>query len=391
MIEMVDNQAQCLLLDYRNCSVVDFAKPYCDSRVPEMLSRHIPLSLFYQCMIRKLLARFRCTDLDDYLQTRAMQNQSDHLGGLFADAGIGTVLIDDSSSNTSEQHSSPHSSPLLSAPLLAASELAQLTNLNIKRVLAIEPVLERLFVDNDTFDQALRNLESAFDSAIDSATDNSLQNTLKVVALKTSMANGGLALEAATVASARTAYHPARKEVIDNGRLGRTASYNYLLAQVLELAVKRGLPLQIRSSADQQAMLADTNPLAFQPILRSQRFADLKVVFLHSYPFVREAAYLASVYPGVFFDLSLANSQLAPDLTRLYYEALSSAPYSKLLAGTGGNSQPESFWYGATCLRRGLSEALKELTEKGYLLKAQMEEVERAVLRSNAINLYNLH
>jgi hypothetical protein len=138
-------------------------------------------------------------------------------------------------------------------------------------------------------------------------------------------------------------------------------------------------------------MLADSNPLAFQPILRAQRFADLKVVFLHSHPFVREAAYLASVYPGVFFDLSLANSLLAPDLTRLYYEALSAAPYSKLLAGTGGNSQPESFWYGATCLRRGLSEALKELTEKGYLLKAQMEEVERAVLRSNAINLYNLH
>ncbi|MFA7336028.1 MAG: hypothetical protein WC028_04540 [Candidatus Obscuribacterales bacterium] len=388
MIEMVDNQAQCLLLDYRNCSVVDFAKPYCESRVPEMLSRHIPLSLFYQCMIRKLLARFRCTDLDDYLKTRAMQNQSDHLGGLFADAGIGTVLIDDSSSSTSEPHSSLLPLSLLpSAPLLAASQLAQLTNLNIKRVLAIEPVLERLFVDNDTFDQALRNLERAFDNAI----DESLQGNLKVVALKTSLANGGLALEASTVASARTAYHPARKEVIDNGRLGRTASYNYLLAQVLELAVKRGLPLQIRASADQQAMLVDNNPLAFQPILRAQRFADLKVVFLHSYPFVRETAYLASVYPGVFFDLSLANSQLAPDLTRLYYEALSAAPYSKLLAGTGGNSQPESFWYGATCLRRGLSEALKELTEKGYLLKAQMEEVERAVLRSNAINLYNLH
>jgi predicted TIM-barrel fold metal-dependent hydrolase len=169
-----------------------------------------------------------------------------------------------------------------------------------------------------------------------------------------------------------------------------------LLAQVLELAIKRGLPVQIRASGDQQATLADvnssiSNPLAFQPVLRAQRYADLKVVFLNSYPFVREAAYLASVYPGVFFDLSLANSLLAPDLTSLYYEALSAAPYSKLLAGTGGNSQPESFWYGAVCLRRGLSEALKELTEKGYLLKAQMEEVERAVLRSNAINLYDLH
>lgn len=376
---MVDNQAQCLLLDYRNCSLVDFAEPYCENRVPEMLSRHIPLSLFYQCMIRKLLARFRCTDLDDYLKTRAMQSQSEHLGGLFADAGIGTVLIDDSVTNSS-------------AELLSASQLAQLTNLKINRVLAIEPVLERLFVANDTFDQALRNLERTFDSAI----AESAQSNLKVVALKTSLANGGLALEASTVASARTAYHPARKEVLESNKLGRTAAYNFMLAQVLELAIKRGLPVQIRASGDQQATLVEVNhsnnnPLAFQPVLRAQRYADLKVVFLNSYPFVREAAYLASVYPGVFFDLSLANSLLAPDLTSLYYEALSAAPYSKLLAGTGGNSQPESFWYGAVCLRRGLSEALKELTEKGYLLKAQMEEVERAVLRSNAINLYDLH
>jgi hypothetical protein len=145
-------------------------------------------------MIRKLLARFRCTDLDDYLKTRAMQSQSDHLGGLFADAGIGTVLIDDSVTNNSHE-------------LLSASQLAQLTNLKINRVLAIEPVLERLFVENDTFDQALRNLERSFDTAI----ADSAQSNLKVVALKTSLANGGLSLEASTVASARTAYHPAAK------------------------------------------------------------------------------------------------------------------------------------------------------------------------------------
>ena len=372
MIEIVDNQAQSLLLDYRNCSLVDFAKPYCESQSPEMLSRHIPLSLFYQNMIRKLLARFRCTDLDDYLKMRAMQNQNDHLGGLFSDAGIGTVLIDDS--NNSDD-------------FLPASQLALLTNLKVHRVLGIESLLERLVADNDTFDHALRNLEGAFDRAI----SESAECNLVVVALKTTLASGGFALDAATVASARTAYHPARKEVLDSGRLGNTASYNYLLTEVLDLAAKRGLPVQVRAAIGQRLMNIETNPLAFQSVLKAKRFVDLKIVFLHSYPFVREVAYLASIYPGVFFDLSLANSLLAPDLTRVYYEALAAAPYSKLLAGTGGNTQPESYWYGATCLRRGLSEALKELTEKGYLLKAQMEEVERAVLRSNAINLYGLN
>ncbi len=372
MIEMVDNQGQCLLLDYRNCSLVDFAKPYCESQKAEMLSRHIPLSLFYQSMIRKLLARFRCTGLDDYLKMRAIQNQNDHLGGLFSDAGIGTILLDDSSS---------------ADDLLPASQLAQLTNLNVHRVLSIESVLERLFVENDTFDQAMRSLEGALNRAIEA----SAERHLKVVALKTTLANGGLALDGATVAAARTAYHPARKELLDSGRLGCTPSYNYLLTEVLELAVKLGLPVQVRAASDQRVINIETNPLAFQSVLKAKRFADLKVVFLHSYPFVREVAYLASVYPGVFFDLSLANSLLAPDLTRVYYEALSAAPYSKLLAGTGGNTQPESYWYGAICLRRGLSEALKELTERGFLLKAQMEEVERAVLRSNAINLYGLY
>jgi len=370
---MVDNHAHGLLADYRQCNLIDFARPYCESRFDEMLSRHIPLSLFYQHLIRKLISRFRCASLDDYLEMRREQDQGEHLSSLFSDAGIGAVLIDDGYSAGADN--------------LPVQQLSSLAQVKTFRVLRIENLLERLIREHSSLDQVLKYLPEAFSQEIDRDLN------FPVVALKTIVAyRGGLALEAATLSSARTSYHPVRKEILETGRVNRSATYHYLLGEVFDFAVSRNLPVQVHSGiGDDDALLAEANPLIFQAILKAKRYAGLKSVFLHCYPFVREVAYLASLYPGVFFDLSLTNSLIAPDLTRIYYEALSAAPVSKILAGTDGHSQPESYWYGALCLRRSLTEALKELVERDYMLKGQMDEVERAVLRSNAINLYQLH
>ncbi len=371
---MVDNHAHNLLADYRQCSLIDFAKPYCESRFDEMLTRHIPLSLFYQHLIRKLLGRYRCPSLDDYLQLRREQDQGEHLSGLFNDAGIETILVDDG------YHIHGHEP-------LAAIDLGRLGQVKTARVLRIEMILERLMRECTNLDQVLKTLPEVLNQELKA------DKNFPVVALKTIVAyRGGLQLDAVTLSHARSAYHPARKDVLECGRLSRSATYHYLLGEVLDFAAAAKLPVQIHCGiGDDDALLSEANPVLFQSLLKAERYRNLKCVFLHCYPYIREVAYLASIYPGVFFDLSLANSLIAPDLTRIYYEALSAAPVSKILAGTDGHSQPESYWYGALCLRRSLTEALKELVERDYMLKGQMVEVERAVLRSNAINLYKLN
>lgn len=379
MIDIVDNFARGLPLDYLQCSLIDFARPYSsapsDGKYDEMLNRHIPLSLFYQNMIRKLLARYRCTGLDDYLQMRKEQDQGEHLSGLFSDAGIATALIE----------------YRVDGADMNMKQLAELTGVQLFSVLSVDSLFEKMMSSHDSLDQALKNLESTLDAELKACEVNGF----KVVALHMSPFNFA-ALESVTISGARTAYFPASKEVrlaLENKQpysILRSASAQYLLTEIFALAVARKLPVQIQCQGGPGGSASESNPLAMQGLLRAERFKDLKCVFVNPYPFVQEVCHLASVYPGVFFDLSSANSLVASDLARIYYGVLSSAPFSKILAGTGGNTQPESHWYGATSLRRGLTESLKELTEKGYMLKAQMEEVERAVLRSNAISLYGL-
>ncbi len=383
MIDIVDNFARGLPLDYRQCSLLDFARPYHagEAGKQEMLNRHIPLSLFYQNMIRKLLARYRCTGLDDYLQMREEQDQGEHLSSLFSDAGIATALIEHRVCSN-EQNSATH---------ISMKQLAEMTGVKLFSVLSIDSLLEKLMCTHDSLDQALRFLEAALDDELKKCADDGF----KVVALKVAPFQFS-ALEAVTIASARTAYFPSSKETRlaveknETTAILRSAAGQYLLTAIFDLAIARKLPVQIDCHAGSAGRAIDSNPLSFQTILQAERFSELKCVFVNPYPFVQEVCHMAAVYPGVFFDLSLTNSLVASDLSRIYYGILSSAPFSKILAGTGGNLQPESHWYGATSMRRGLSEALKELTEKGYMLKAQMEEVERAVLRSNSISLYAL-
>lgn len=52
---------------------------------------------------------------------------------------------------------------------------------------------------------------------------------------------------------------------------------------------------------DKDLQLELANPLHLRAVLESPSFANARLVLLHgSYPFMREASYLASVYPQVY-------------------------------------------------------------------------------------------
>lgn len=93
------------------------------------------------------------------------------------------------------------------------------------------------------------------------------------------------------------------------------------------------------------------------------------------YPYLRESAYLSSVYLNVFVDLSLvipfAISKAALLLTQLF----GLAPTSKLLYASEGFSVPELFWLGARVGRQNLSQVLGKLVEAQILSDDEALEV----------------
>jgi predicted TIM-barrel fold metal-dependent hydrolase len=143
------------------------------------------------------------------------------------------------------------------------------------------------------------------------------------------------------------------------------------------------LPVQVHAGfGDSDLWLHRADPSYLKPLL--ERFEATRFVLLHCYPFVREAGWLAHVYPNVWLDLSLTIPHVwrAAEMAR---EALELAPVSKLLYASDAARTPELYFLAATWWREALAEVLAEA-----LPQEQAEEAGRMILRENALALYRL-
>lgn len=175
-------------------------------------------------------------------------------------------------------------------------------------------------------------------------------------------------------------------------RLTAKGLLDHLLETALEVAAETGAVLQLHTGfGDPDLDLPQANPVLLRPVVEDPRFARVRLVVLHgAYPYVREAGYLASVYPGVYVDLSLALPLLGPALVPLLRELLALAPTAKLLYGSDLGLLPELYCLAAGWGREVLARALAGLVEEGALREDEAREVAAGILARNAAALYGL-
>src|SRR5207248_1371072 len=116
------------------------------------------------------------------------------------------------------------------------------------------------------------------------------------------------------------------------------------------------------------------------------------IVLIHeSWPYAREAAFLASVYPHVYMDLSFQIPHVDQrEMLGFTRAALGVAPASKLMVATDSWGLPEHYYLGARRARAVLGLALAELTADHVLTAAQAEQVAEWVTHRTALRLYGL-
>jgi uncharacterized protein len=165
-----------------------------------------------------------------------------------------------------------------------------------------------------------------------------------------------------------------------------------LVEVTLEIARDTRRPLQMHTGfGDPDIDLLHANPLLLRPLLEDPRWAGVPIVLLHmAYPYAREAAFMAAVWPQVYLDLSLALPFLGPGAVPPLIEILSLAPSSKLMYASDVGALPELFALSALWGRAALGEALGWLVERDGLVAAEALDVGRAILAGNAIALYRL-
>ncbi|CAL5334664.1 unnamed protein product [Camellia sinensis] len=186
-------------------------------------------------------------------------------------------------------------------------------------------------------------------------------------------------------------------EVLNAGSPVRITNKNfidYLFVQSLEVAIQYDLPMQIHTGfGDKELDLRLSNPLHLRTLLEDKRFSKCRLVLLHaSYPFSKEASYLASIYSQVYLDFGLAVPKLSVHgMISSVKELLELAPIKKVMFSTDGYAFPETFYLGAKRAREVVFSVLCDACIDGDLSIPEAIEAAKDIFSENAKKFYKIN
>jgi predicted TIM-barrel fold metal-dependent hydrolase len=158
-----------------------------------------------------------------------------------------------------------------------------------------------------------------------------------------------------------------------------------------DIARDRGFPIQFHSGwGDPDLVLHLTNPTLLTGLIRELAPLDVSVTFLHCYPFHREAAYLAEVFPNVYFDVGSALHYHGPSSPKLLAEAMEVAPFTKLLFSTDAFAVAEQYYLGTMLFRRAFTAVMDEWIAAGHCDANEADRIAELIGRENARRIYPL-
>jgi hypothetical protein len=157
------------------------------------------------------------------------------------------------------------------------------------------------------------------------------------------------------------------------------------------LARERQFPIQFHSGwGDADLDLHRANPTLLTGLIRELDRIGVNLVFLHCYPFHRDAAYLASVFGNVYFDVGSALHYHGPSSAGLLAEAMEVAPFSKLLFSSDAFAIAEQYHLGAMLFRRGLRAVLDGWIAADHCDEATAIRIADGIAQANARRIYPL-
>ncbi|CAA7390700.1 unnamed protein product [Spirodela intermedia] len=168
---------------------------------------------------------------------------------------------------------------------------------------------------------------------------------------------------------------------------------DYIFTCSLDVAVCFDLPMQIHTGfGDKDLDLRLSNPLFLRNVLEDKRFASCRIVLLHaSYPFSKEASYLASVYHQVYLDFGLAVPKLSYEgMVSSVRGLLDLAPLNKVMFSTDGYAFPETYYLGIKQARKVLYSVFSSACQDGDLTIPEAVDAIKAIFKENAWKFYNL-
>lgn len=132
------------------------------------------------------------------------------------------------------------------------------------------------------------------------------------------------------------------------------------------------------------------DPLLMTDLLRATEPHGVPIMLLHTYPFHRNAGFLAQVFGHVFADVGLATHNLGARSANLVQELLELAPFGKVLFSSDAFGLAELYLLGTVLFRRGLGSYLAAGVDGDAWTAADAQRVAELIGSGNARRAYRL-
>ena len=315
-------------------------------------------TVFALAMRRWLATHLGCEPTREAVTSaREAALQADAVGytkGLLDAAGVVAILSDEG----------------FPQPPIPADEFAATIGVTVHRVSRLEPWI--LQHRDGSFEDLVSGVET---EATDAASDPNCVAFKSVVAYRT-----GLDVSDPSSSEAAAAFDRWRGDDWNETREHAKPVRDFLVRRALAVAKANDRPFHFHCGGGVPDInLAHAGPTSIFRLLVDVQ--DQPGVRVHSgYPWIREAAYIASVLPNVYLELSelipWGWGQVEWGLEML----VGTVPAAKLLYGSDEAGEPEAFWASALLARSALERVLGRFVERDYLSTDEAEGLGRSVL-----------
>ena len=341
-----------------------------ESTFPEIARDHIPTSLAYHLAIREMAVLLDCEPTPDAVHAARRDRGVEWLTHEVVERGRFKTWLIDTGYGADTTYS--------------LDELRELAPCRIEEVLRLEPLIERLILEAETFDGFL----DAYRASLAGLRDRGIVGMKSVIAYRT-----GLHVREVARGDAADAYRSAHAAGQRDGRLRIESKplLDFLIVIAVEESASQGVPIQFHTGlGDPDLDLTLVDPAALR-ILFADRFRAAPIVLLHTgYPYIRSLAYLAAMFPNVYADMGETILFAPGEATEIYRELIGLAPASKLLFSTDASLVPELYWIGARIGRRALGRVLDEHIADGAIDESTALDWAEAMLWRNSEAVYSL-
>lgn len=333
--------------------------------------QHVPHNLVFRLAVKWLAKLLDCEPTADAVFAARMgQDETAWAQRLMADANIATMIVD---YGLRGAH-----------PLDHAEMQAMLPNVQIVQMPRIERVIEELILTQASFSQVIE----AYRDVLENARDQGNVAFKSIAAYRT-----GLDLRVWSYAEA-AAFFPELKALAEQQgrvRIAHKPLNDYIVELALQEANRQQMPFQFHTGfGDSDADLRVANPLHLRRVI--EQYRAVPFMLLHAgWPFYRETAHFAAIYPNVWMDLSLAIPFATVGIPTMLRDVLGMAPISKVLFATDAYTMPDIYWIAARWGRWGLGKVLDEFMAEGFMAESEALQAAADLLSGNAQRLYLGH